>query len=181
MEEALSPRIWSAQLTANWLFLWLPWGAGGKTVSLSPTVWELIRRAGTLGRLGLLGNWETLLSSSRSQHARLPPSVSGFSEVCFPTPATERVCVLVVWVLACVHAKSLSRVWRFAAPWAAARQAPLSIRFSSKDNGVGCHALLQEIFLTQGSDPRLLCLLHWQAGSLALIPFGKPLKFLVLV
>ena len=35
-----------------------------------------------------------------------------------------------------------------------------------KNTGVGCHALLQEIFLTQGLNPCLLCLLHWQAGSL---------------
>ena len=30
-----------------------------------------------------------------------------------------------------------------------------------KNTGVGCHALLQRIFLTQGSNLRLLCLLHW--------------------
>ena len=27
---------------------------------------------------------------------------------------------------------------------------------------MGCHFLLQGIFLTQGSNPPLLCLLHWQ-------------------
>ena len=32
-----------------------------------------------------------------------------------------------------------------------------------KNTGVGCHALLQVIFLTQGSNPHLLYLLHWQA------------------
>ena len=37
-----------------------------------------------------------------------------------------------------------------------------------------CHALLQGIFLIQGSNLRLLCLLHWQAGSLPLAPPGKP-------
>ena len=37
-----------------------------------------------------------------------------------------------------------------------------------KNTGVGCHFLLQKIFPTQGSDPRLLHLWHWQAGSLAL-------------
>ena len=31
-----------------------------------------------------------------------------------------------------------------------------------------CHALLQGIFPTKGLNPHLLCLLHWQAGSLAL-------------
>ena len=42
--------------------------------------------------------------------------------------------------------------------------------------GVGCHALLQGIFLTQGSNWHLLCLLHWQAGSLPLALPGKPLR-----
>ena len=40
--------------------------------------------------------------------------------------------------------------------------------FSSKNTGVGCHFILQEIFLTQGSNLCLLCLLHWQADSLSL-------------
>ena len=31
-----------------------------------------------------------------------------------------------------------------------ARQAPLSMGFSRHDTGVGCHTLLQGIFLTQG-------------------------------
>ena len=43
-----------------------------------------------------------------------------------------------------------------------------------KNTEVGCHLLLQGIFPTQGSNPRLLCLLHWQEGSLPLVPPGKP-------
>ena len=39
---------------------------------------------------------------------------------------------------------------------------------------LGCHFLLQGIFPTQGSNPCLLCLLHWQVGSLPLVPPGKP-------
>ena len=42
-----------------------------------------------------------------------------------------------------------------------------------KNTGVGCHAFLQAIFLTQGPNPRFLCFLHWQAGSLPLAPPGK--------
>ena len=34
-----------------------------------------------------------------------------------------------------------------------------------KNSGVGCHALLQANFPTQGLNLCLLCLLHWQAGS----------------
>ena len=40
-----------------------------------------------------------------------------------------------------------------------------------KNTGVGCHALLQGIFPTQGSNQRLLGLLHWQA----LVLLGKSL------
>ena len=47
----------------------------------------------------------------------------------------------------------------------------------AKITGVGCHALLQEIFPTQGSNSHLLCLLHWQVGSL-LVPLGKPISSL---
>ena len=39
-----------------------------------------------------------------------------------------------------------------------------------KNTGMGCHALLQGIFPTQGSNPHLLCLLNWQVGSLPLAP-----------
>ena len=38
--------------------------------------------------------------------------------------------------------------------------------FPGKNTGVGCHALLQGIFQTQGSNLHLLYLLHWQVGSL---------------
>ena len=34
--------------------------------------------------------------------------------------------------------------------------------FSCKNTGVGCHALLQGIFLTQGLNPHLLWLLHYR-------------------
>ena len=43
-----------------------------------------------------------------------------------------------------------------------------------KNIGMGCHALLQGIFPTQGLNPCLLCLLHWQACSLPLAPPRKP-------
>ena len=46
-------------------------------------------------------------------------------------------------------------------------------KFSGKNTGVGCHFLLQGIFLTQGSNPHLLRLLNWQADSLPLAPPGK--------
>ena len=44
-----------------------------------------------------------------------------------------------------------------------------------ENTGEGCHALLQGIFLTQGLNPCVLGLLHWQVGSLPLVPPGKTL------
>ena len=49
--------------------------------------------------------------------------------------------------------------------------------FPGKNTGVGCHALLHGIFLTQGSNPHLLCLLHGQVDSLPLMPPGKSLFY----
>ena len=46
--------------------------------------------------------------------------------------------------------------------------------FPGKNTGMGCHALLQGIFPTQGSNPRLLCLLQWQVDSLPLSHPGSP-------
>ena len=46
--------------------------------------------------------------------------------------------------------------------------------FPGKNTGAGCQFLLQGLFLTQGSNPRLLCLRHWQVDSLPLVPPVKP-------
>ena len=39
---------------------------------------------------------------------------------------------------------------------------------------VGCHALLQRVFSTQGLNLWLLWSLHWQVASLLQVPSGKP-------
>ena len=78
---------------------------------------------------------------------------------------------LSVWSGMCM----LSCVWLFVTPWTTAPQAPLSMGFfQARNTGVGCHFLLQRIFPHQGSNPCLLCLLHWQTDSLSLVPPGKP-------
>ena len=53
-------------------------------------------------------------------------------------------------------------------------QAPLSMGFSRPEYWSELPFLLQGIFLTQGWNPSLLCLLHWQAGSVPLVLPGKP-------
>ena len=52
--------------------------------------------------------------------------------------------------------------------WTVACQAFLSMEFSNKNTGVGCHFLLQGNFPDQGLKLRLLQLLCWQTGSLPL-------------
>ena len=74
-------------------------------------------------------------------------------------------------VLCCVRAKS--RPKHFVTLWTVSCQVPPSMGFSRQGYSVGCHALLQGIFPTQVWNPGLLCLLHWQAGSLPLTPPGK--------
>ena len=60
----------------------------------------------------------------------------------------------------------LSHVQLFGTPWTVAHQTPLFMESSRL--GVGCHFFFHRIFPTQGSNPSVLCLLHWQAGSLPL-------------
>ena len=43
-----------------------------------------------------------------------------------------------------------------------------------------CYALLQWIFLTQGLNPPLKCLLHWQTGSSPLAPPAVIVKSILL-
>ena len=70
-----------------------------------------------------------------------------------------------MYVCAC----SVSHVRLFATPWAVVHQAPLSMGFFQVIvlEWV-CHFFLCGIFLIQGSNPRPLHLLHWQADSLPL-------------
>ena len=59
-----------------------------------------------------------------------------------------------------------------------ARQAFLYIKFSNKHTGVGCHFLLQRIFLTQELNLHLLRLLHWKVKSSPLRHLGSPRYFI---
>ena len=61
-----------------------------------------------------------------------------------PFLVTGQMCVCV-----CVVSR-FSCVWFFATLWTVACQVPLSMEFAGKNTRVGCHVLLQGIFLTQG-------------------------------
>ena len=69
-----------------------------------------------------------------------------------------------------------SRVRLFATPLTVARQALLSMGISRQEywSGLPLFFLLQGIFSMQGLNSCLLCLLHWQVGSLLLAPLATP-------
>ena len=75
-----------------------------------------------------------------------------------------------------MHNYVLSRfrhVQLFLTPWTVATRFFSPEEWNSPDyTGIGSHSPLQRIFLTQVSNPCLLHLLHWQAGSLP-VPPGK--------
>ena len=82
--------------------------------------------------------------------------------------------------IACVYAKSLQTRQIL---WDSSGCSPpgSSVHGDSpgKNTGVGCHALLQGIFQTQGLNLRFSHLLQWQASSLPLAPPGKTRKTIV--
>ena len=61
----------------------------------------------------------------------------------------ENICDMPTRMCVCV----LSCVPLVVTPWTVTHQAPLSMKFSSKNTRVGGHSLLQGIFLTQGLNP----------------------------
>ena len=78
-------------------------------------------------------------------------------------------------VYVCICVPSCSVMSDFATPWTLAWQASLPWDFPGWNTGVGCQFLLQGIFPTQGSNPHLLCLLHWQVESLLPHHLGSPI------
>ena len=74
-----------------------------------------------------------------------------------------------IYTLCACLLSCFSCVWLFVTLWTIAHHSPLSLKLSRQEYWSDCQALLQEIFPTQGLNLHLLCLLHWQVGSLPLV------------
>ena len=75
----------------------------------------------------------------------------------------------------CVHAKSLQLCLTLCDPMDCSPPgSSVCGVLQARIPGVGCQALHQRIFQTQGWNSHLLLLLHWQVGSLPLAPPEKP-------
>ena len=83
----------------------------------------------------------------------------------FPSLSQSQRC-LSQWYQNCVCAQSLSRVRLFATPRTVACQAPLFMGFSRQEYWSGLPSPPPGDLLSQGWNPHLLHLLHWQADSL---------------
>ena len=76
----------------------------------------------------------------------------------------------------CMRAKSPQSCLTLYDPMDCSPTGSSVIGFSRQEywSGLPCPSL-EDIFLTQGSNLRLFWLLHWQTGSLPLVPPGKPI------
>ena len=70
-----------------------------------------------------------------------------------------------------------SHIQLFATLWTTARQTPLSMEFSRQEYWSGLLCTPPGGLQTWGSNRCLLKLLHWQEGSLPLVPPGKPFSY----
>ena len=99
--------------------------------------------------------WETLCVPITVESLFLPAS-------CLTLPKVSPVWVCGRSLQLCLMLCDLTPA-RLLCPWGSL----------GKNTGASNHALLQRIFPTQGVKLHLLHLLHWQVGSLPLVPPGK--------
>ena len=122
------------------------------------------------------GAEEAPTSPAPSAVSHLPGGYSGALEILghlprgseeTQSPSDVRASISASSALSCFSCLQL-----FATLWTADRQLLCPWDSPGKNTGGVCHFLLQGIFLTQGSNPRLclLYLLHWKADSLPLDP-----------
>ena len=147
------------------------------------TFWHLLSDLGFLPSLWFYPNYGSFLPAPSLSYAILIAEY--FCQLIFPSHFLNSSRSLINEVTCCFSVAPIFTpcVWSSVAqslmsdsatPWTVACQAPLWRDFPGKNIGVGCHFLLQGIFLTRVLNPHLLHLLHWQADSLPLSHHVSP-------
>ena len=131
-------------------------GSGGPRLGAFCTqcIWRQCRRVQVLQSQAEIIHW-TRTGEGWSPALNTPPPVVRWGLVrgsAKPLKGKRVVCLCVL--------SQLSRVWLFVTPWTVPPPHPRLLclwNFPGKNTGVGCHFLLEGIFLTQGSNLCLLC------------------------
>ena len=132
------------------------------------------------GLPGALCHWSYSLfwpGATRHHH----PSTWLWTRSLQALPQSSCISISLTTDLLCVCVHLLSHVQLFVDASSLPGSSVHGIFFPGKNTGVGCHFSPQGIFLTQGSNPGFLHLLHWQADSLLLSHLGSPNKKSVMV
>ena len=105
-----------------------------------------------------MGLAKTVISCKVLKSIKVEEKSLGFAHISLSDVAgTESRFLMAVCVLS-----RFSHVPLSATPWTVAHQLLCPWDSPGKNTGVGCHALLQRIFPTQGSKPHLLRFLHFR-------------------
>ena len=183
--QYFSVEPWGARLKPLWTEFWINWG-GKCVLSLQWERWWSEQLIGNIKDEDHVCVWRMAGGRLHSSHSSTWVGVyhcsaqHGHAELLpHEERRTEKLqcatrCIVWLWMIIALDflyfsgmLSSFSRVQNCATLWSARLLRPWDS--PGKNTGVGCHSLLQGIFPIQGSN------LHWQAGSLPLVPPGKPL------
>ena len=150
---------------------WFPLGLTG-LISLQSKGLSRVFSSTTVQKHQFSGSQPSLWSSSHTCTWLLEKTIALTTQTFVSKVMSLLFNMLSRFVIACLHAQSCQTLCD---PWTVASQAPLSMEFSRQDYWSGLPFLTPGNFPDPGIKP--MSLLHWQAGSLPLVPPGKPCKY----
>ena len=150
---------------------WFPLGWSG-WISLQSKRLSRVFSSTTVWKHHFFGVQPSLWSSSHTCTWLLEKTIALTTQTFVSKVMSLLFNMLSRFVIACLHAQSCQTLCD---PWTVASQAPLSMEFSRQDYWSGLPFLTPGNFPDPGIKP--MSLLHWQAGSLPLVPPGKPCKY----
>ena len=142
----------------------------------APWLLGWFHRCGTAG----MEYWLYSKTWTFSHTQGLNPWALSYPRVNWMILSMSHISILTNAILSIAAAQRLSRVWLFVTLWTGACQAACPWDFPGKNSGVGCLALRQGIFPTQGANPHFLCLL-FPGKALIIFQHKKIISFYLVV